>query len=263
MSRRIPKFLRRLFRRQGGFNQEILDLGRFFMKEHRETKKRLGEIGAYLRAENGWFEGLVDALARLQRTLELRLANQGSFERRLLSLDDRVAQAKSESGRQLVLLEERLNGVVTEVDAQRIALDRESNIRETLGHGLREYLNGLSGALELGLQREDRARAALDERLRAQLARLDALSDTVGAMPASLVGEARARELAEERITAQNIRLDTLTETVQTLHANLVSEARAREAAEERVATQHIRLDSVTETVQALHANLVSESQGA
>lgn len=124
VNRLIPKFLRGLFRKQGGFNQEILSLAKFLMQETRETKKRLREIATYLQAENGWLSGVLNTFAQVNWTLQARLENQQSFERRLLDLNDRMAQFKADSLRKEQELSESLKSISAELAKEGITRAR-------------------------------------------------------------------------------------------------------------------------------------------
>ena len=60
VDRRIPKLLRRLFRKQGGFNKLLLDIGSLLFKSNAKLHQKNSEVVAYLTAQNHWFQDWVE-----------------------------------------------------------------------------------------------------------------------------------------------------------------------------------------------------------
>jgi SAM-dependent methyltransferase len=218
VNRYIPKFLRGLFRKQGSFNKEILEVSRLLMKENSEADKRLREIAAYLRAENGWFDGVMSAFAQVQRTLQRRIDNQYSLEARLLVVDNKVVEAQAESRQKRQQLQEILDNVASEAKA-----------RESFEH----RLEGMYAALA----DEAKAREGAEERLRGQHDRLDGISDILKSLQEALAGESKARESLGGRIDEITSLTGMVTEAsegvrlAKTEYDRLGRELRAAEAA--------------------------------
>lgn len=243
VNRYIPKFLRGLFRKQGSFNKEILEVSRLLMKENSEADKRLREIVAYLRAENGWFDGVMSAFAQVQRTLQRRIDNQYSLEARLLVVDNKVVEAQTESRRKLQQLQESLDNVALALNDEKNArsetnarlavsndaLEAETKARESFAHRLE--------AMHAALADEARAREGAEERLRGQHDRLDGISDILKSLQAALAGESKARESLGGRIDEITSLTGMVTEAsegirlAKTEYDRLTRELRATEAA--------------------------------
>jgi SAM-dependent methyltransferase len=230
VSGRVPKFLRRLFRKQGGFNKQILEVGKFLMKENREAKKRLREITAYLQAENGWLDGVTDALMQVQGTLQRRLQNQHSLEGRLLAMGDKVSQARSES------------------------LERHSQLAEDLSAVASARTSELA-ALGDALKREAKAREGVEERVRGQHKRLDGFSDILEAAREDLAGEAKVREAVEETVRGQHTRLDVFSNILEAARQALAAEAAVRQGL-------GLRFDEDHSTVTSLAHAMKEASEG-
>src|SRR4051794_2104773 len=55
---RLPKFLRRFFRKQGGYNRAVLDGVALLVRNNQELTQRVAEISACLGQLNGWLLAL-------------------------------------------------------------------------------------------------------------------------------------------------------------------------------------------------------------
>lgn len=234
VSRYIPKFLRGLFRKQGSINKEILEVSRLLMKENSEANKRLREIVAYLQAENGWFDGVMSAFAQVQRTLQRRINNQYSLEARLLVVDNKVAEARTESRRKQQQLQEILDNLAP-------ALNDEKNARSETN----ERLAALNDALEA----EAKERESFEHRLEG--------------MHAALADEAKVREGAEERLRGQHDRLDGISDILKSLQGALAGESKARESLGERIDKITFLTGMVTEASEGIRMAKTATSPGS
>ena len=220
VNRLIPKFLRRLFRRQGSFNEEMLGLAKFLTREQLESRKRLGEIVAYLRAENGWFTNLMQSFHQLDQTLANRLNNQHSLAERLLSQDDKLGHVKAEIlRRQQELAEqvERLSSALAQqtADNAEAATAREALEARVLAHQAElSRSNEVCETLARRAEAVEKADTELKQRLDATNQAKDRLSAALDAIRNALAAEVQARErlgdhLEAERLAARE-RLDEL-----------------------------------------------------
>jgi uncharacterized membrane-anchored protein YjiN (DUF445 family) len=249
VNRLIPKFLRGLFRRQGGFNQEVLALGKLLMKETREAKKRVREVAAYLQAENGWLHGVMNAIAQVNAGLQARLENQQSFERRLLDLNDRMAQVKADSLKKEQELSESLRAISADLANEKntrskLSADWEAFVERDSGdprsrEALEKRITEVELRLGANLTADADARAKLKDQLDANHRRLDHFSDVLTAVREALVGEAKVREDLEVRVNSQHQRLDAFSTTFQ---QGLAAETGARENLAGRLDEMHDKL---------------------
>lgn len=281
VSRRVPKFLRRLFRKQGGFNKDILEVVKFLMKENREANKRLREIITYLRAENGWFDGVMNASSHVERELHHRLQNEHSFEGRLLALDGKVAGVRSEAlkGQQrqredISVLSSQLNDehdalrkLEVELIASKDSLSSEAKAREALKMQLRESerrLEAFSHSSKLfsaKIAGEARAREAFEDRVKRQSRGWEGLSKILATVRETLAGEAKAREAVEERVKGQQGELDGVSQDLDAVREALAGEAKAREAVAERVKGQQGELEGFSQNLDAVGEALAGEAR--
>jgi O-antigen chain-terminating methyltransferase len=253
VNRYIPKFLRRLFRHQGGFNIQVLEVTKLLMKESRGAHKRLREIIAYLQAEKGWFDGVMAAFAHIQRTLERRLDNQYSLEARLLALDNKVAEARSEFLQKLQRLEENSQALAS-------ALDEEKNARCRTDRQLGTANDALTG---------------VRERVNGQDVRLESLSSDLEVVRVTLAGEAKARDGFLNRLDATHQGLlaeakarEDLGTRLDATHQTLVAEAKAREEVGNGLDATHQALlaeakarEDLGTRLDATHQALVAEAK--
>jgi O-antigen chain-terminating methyltransferase len=291
VSRRIPKFLRRLFRRQGGFNRHVLDLVTFLQKENDELGKRVREITAYLQAENGWFAGversytqnLLWQSAAYQQVQQLRtlvesLRLQNDADRERLRTD--IAQEHSElaqavervrtalvsdaegANNRLQLQQERIDSIVSALEAVRASLTSEAATREAaekriqVEHERIDRLTGVLEAVRASLGSEAATREAAEKRIQLEHERVDGLTVVLEAVRASLGSEAATREAAEKRIQLEHERVDQLTNILEAVRDALSSEARERELVAEQLQTQVSRADSLRSHVEMLATSL-------
>ncbi|MBA3883471.1 MAG: hypothetical protein H0X73_12390, partial [Chthoniobacterales bacterium] len=61
VSRNIPKFLHRLFRKQGGFNRLLLESLTLLLRTSLDLHKQTSGVVAHIQAQTRWFEALVNA----------------------------------------------------------------------------------------------------------------------------------------------------------------------------------------------------------
>ena len=59
VDRRIPKLLRRFFRKQGGFNKLLLEIGRRLVRSDSRLYRKNADLVAYLTAQNDWLRASV------------------------------------------------------------------------------------------------------------------------------------------------------------------------------------------------------------
>jgi O-antigen chain-terminating methyltransferase len=294
VSRFIPKVLRRLFRRQGGFNKEIVGLGRLLNKQQRGTAKRVDEIVAYLRAQNGWFDSVLSSFETLGRRASIQFENQRSFERRLLGLDGKLTDIRFELSRRHRDQEDRVRQLAAEIDhlaaslqkdlvlraehsealekrllvaeAVREQLERERDARLSIAGRLNEHDTRIEGVSDIvqrvqeGLVSEAKAREATDSRLEEYHTRIEGVSDIVQRVQEGLVGEARAREATDSRLEEHHTRIEGVSDILRRVQEGLVSEARAREATEVRLDANHGRIDSLSHAIEALRQTLFAEA---
>ncbi len=189
VSRWIPNFLRGLFRRQGGFNKQVLDLAKLLMRENREVQKRIREIGAYLAAERDWLADTADAR-------ETILAEQQS---RLHSLNQRL-QKTWESGRSVEARLSSLEPTVARIlEAGAAHEAAQQHIREDQRQQIERCSNTLE-AMREALRAETKAREQVSERAIANHQRLDVYFEALAAIRAANEAEQDSRSVLRERL---------------------------------------------------------------
>jgi O-antigen chain-terminating methyltransferase len=235
-----------------------VEVDRLLMKESGEANKRLREITAYLSAENGWFDGVMAAFSQVHRSLQRRIDNQYSLETRLLAVDNKVAETRTEARRRQLHVQdafERIIAARTAADDAHANTDnRLTALNDRLNEGTKagEALARRVEDLKAALASETKARAAMDDQVSGQHARLDGLSGLVQELRRALSDEYKAREAVAERVAAQHVRIDDCSNILEAVRQGLTAEARAREAIGVRTDEDHAVLGSLVDVVKGL-----------
>jgi len=130
VSKRIPKLLRRLFRKQGGYNKLLLESVAVLTKTNVELNKRLQELAGAFEIQNRWLSDLKSARhadAAWMRAAGERFAEQAS---RIQAQQDQFGTRADDLGRHLNNLQgqtdnqgRHLNNLQTQAnDAKQLAL---------------------------------------------------------------------------------------------------------------------------------------------
>ena len=187
VSSRIPKFLRRFFRKQGGYNRTVLESIAALSKTNHELARRVTDISACLGQLNGWLLALheqSDADANWMKAAAPALAKISEQEAELKQVKGDL-QAAHTSLMELVSTAGR--------DEQ---LDRRVTLLET---DLREGAH--SARKETRELRKEMAR--FDDALKAASARADAIGTELNAAREHSAEIARSAEAARKELQSQ------------------------------------------------------------
>jgi SAM-dependent methyltransferase len=279
VSRYIPSFLRGLFRRQGAFNGQVLELAKLFAKENSDLKNRVREIVAYLEAQNGWSSGLHQTyndsraweqavIARTERKRGELLQIQQQFEERLLALSQEVSHldelqtVEKEIRHDILSLQADVThtrgALAAEITARRATettLQLQQERIDTLQAELQHVRNSLQAettareGLGDALQAEAKAREGLGEALQAETTAREGVAEALHA-------EVRAREAINLRIDGDSAWRDTTTAQMEAVREALHKEAHAREIVGERTQSNRESLESIAAVVTQLQTSL-------
>jgi SAM-dependent methyltransferase len=144
---KIPKFLRRFFRKQGGYNRAVVESIASLSKTTDDVARRLGEITTCLGQFNGWLLALheqSDADARWMKAAAPGVALVGTLNAHLNDLESARAD-ELESAR--TALAARIDAGETRLESVRMTVDQ---LRDDLAQriqGLHAELDGLTRRL--------------------------------------------------------------------------------------------------------------------
>jgi SAM-dependent methyltransferase len=91
VSKRIPKLLRRLFRKQGGYNKLLLESVAVLTKTNVELNKRLQELAGARDADAAWMRAAATIIASVPRHRESVLAATNALAEQINTLEQRNA----------------------------------------------------------------------------------------------------------------------------------------------------------------------------
>ena len=114
VSKRIPKLLRRLFRKQGGYNKLLLESVAVLTKTNVELNKRLRELAAGFETQNRWLSDLSkarDADAAWMKAATTIIASVPQHRESVLAATNALAEQINLLERESAVTGEQINGL--------------------------------------------------------------------------------------------------------------------------------------------------------
>jgi SAM-dependent methyltransferase len=201
---RIPKFLRRFFRKQGGYNRAVLESVDALSRTADDLTRRMGEITTCLGQLNGWLLALheqSDADANWMKAAAPGVSLTRTLENHLNELEFRATTTSGEIGEARIALAERIQAAEAQSTGQFESVRKTvDQLREDLAENRRGSNDALATAKKLveqtqGLQGEF---GQVGVHLRNLQAQVDELTRRLGNLPSVADSLARHSQHADD-----------------------------------------------------------------
>ncbi len=178
----VPKFLRRLFRKQGAFNKSLLEFAQTLVNENQQARQRHAELMGYLQTQHDWMKEGWSQAEHYRVLLEEKIATQARLQA------DEMAQIRER-------LVDQIQTATTAADSIRAGLALEAGARETAERSLDE-VRDTTTALRRGLEAEAGAREAAERQSELQHLRVDLVGQRLDSLAPALA-RVEERQISE------------------------------------------------------------------